>query len=508
MNENKNLFPLMKIFSSTIRHRVSILSLCIVFFFHGQLFAQSGTERPSIDVTTGFELMFNPGGLNESLPFWMHVNRDGRVDQNSANALNYIEATSKLFEDDIFDIETGASISTRINDDPLMFLDKAYLKIRFFDFKFLGGRFIDPLTEKENELSTGSFMYSRNATPIPKIAFATDGFVDIPGTQGIVRYNGLFGHGWFENDRFVRDAYLHEKYFYLSIKYAFFDAVAGIVHNVQWAGVSQGSRGELPSGWGTFKEVVFASGSSDPDAPGGEQSNAVGNSVAAYDFSLGLFFDKFDLRAYRLFYLEDKVSTQFRSPWDGVWGLSVKPKRASLVQNILWEHINTKKQDSFDYEPYGTASYYYNGIYKTGWTYGRRVIGNPLILTDGSDGSSGRPIYNNIIIAHHAGISGSLSSQLKYKLLYTFSRNYGIYPDQIIQSLPPSECNARPATVCAELRPLEELKKINHSFYFEVEGSTSRQPRLNYNAGMGFDYGELYSQNRFGIMLGIEYKLF
>lgn len=482
-----------------------IFFLGIAFFFQGQLFAQSGTERPSIDLITGFEFMFNPDGLNEDLPFWMHVNRDGRVDQKSANALNYIEANSKLFENDNFDIETGASISTRISDDPVMFLDKAYLKIRAFDFKFLGGRFIDPLTEKENELSTGSFMYSRNATPIPKIAFATDGFVDIPGTRGIVRYNGLFGHGWFENDRYVRNAYLHEKYFYLSIKYAFFEAVGGIVHNVQWAGVSEGSRGKLPSGWGTFKEVVFASGSSDPDAPGGEQSNAVGNSVAAYDFSLGLFFDKVDLRAYRLFYLEDKVSTRFRSPWDGVWGLSAKPKGVPLVQNILWEYINTKKQDSFDFEPYGTASYYYNGIYRTGWTYGRRVIGNPLILTDGSDGSTGRPIYNNIIIAHHAGISGSLSSHLNYKLLYTFSRNYGTYADQIIRNLDPSECGDIPRTVCAELRPLSELKKINNSVVLDLNYSPANNRRFKYGFSIASDFGELYN-NRLGVMLKLEYN--
>jgi hypothetical protein len=468
--------------------------------------AQNQDDQPPYYVKTGFQAISNVQGTGEALPFWMHVNRDGRVYQNSANALNYIEGYSKLFDTKKVDIESGVSLSSRYSDVPVLFFDKAYLKIRAFDFKLMGGRYIDYLSEKENELSTGSFMYSRNATPIPKIAIATDGFVDVPSTKGIIRYNGLFAHGWFEDDRYVSDAYLHEKYFYLSVKYDFFDAVGGIVHNVQWGGVSQGNRGKLPSGWDAYKEVVFASGSSDPNAPEGEQGNVVGNSVAAYDFSLGLYFDKFDLRAYRIFYLEDKVSTRFRSPWDGVWGLSIKPKGIPLVQNILWEHINTKKQDSFDYEPYGTSRYYNNFVYRTGWTYHRRVIGNPLLLTDKSDGSSNYPVYNNIIIGHHFGLSGTIMPGINYSFKYTFTRNYGNFTDQIIRRLDPAECNAIPYTTCAELRPLGDLKKINNSVVLDLNYLPANNRRIKYGLSIASDFGELYD-NRLGMMLKLEYNL-
>lgn len=459
-------------------------------------------DTENIDLKTGVSILTNLNGLNEGLPYWSHVNQDGRVDQYSANALNYIDLEANVYKNSIFDLSIGGSLTSRVSESSTVFFDRAYAQLKFYNFKLMGGRYIDPLALKENELSTGSFMYSRNATPIPKVAFATDGFVGVPGTNGILRYNGLFAHGWFDNDRHVKDAYLHEKYFYLSIKYAFFDARGGIVHNVQWGGVSD-SQGQLPSGGRTFWEVITATGSSDDDAPGGEQSNAVGNSVAAYDFSLGLTFNDFDLRAYRLFYLEDKVSTRFRSPWDGIWGLSIEPKNIKVIQNFIWEHINTKRMDSYDWEPAGTASYYNNGIYRTGWTYQGRVIGNPMLLTDGT---RERPIYNNIIIAHHLGLSGQLSETVNYKLLYTFSRNYGEVQDQIITRLPREECPGTGGRICAELRPLEQLKKVNQSIMLGINSHFPGNDRIRYGISITADLGELYG-DRIGAGINIEYDL-
>lgn len=483
--------------------RKTVLLFIIAAFIPIQLWAQDDDQKVAVDLKAGATFFMNPYGLDENLPFWMHANRDGRIDQNSANALHYVDGKAQIFKNSVFEVDAGVSfISRDYADTPISYFDKAYLNLHIYDFKFMAGRYIDPLAKKEDELSSGSFMYSRNATPIPKIAFSTDGFVDIPGTNGILRYNGLFAHGWFENDRYVQNAYLHEKYFYLSIKYNFFEAVGGIVHNVQWAGESQ-SLGSLPEGWQTFWEVISATGSSDDSAPGGERSNAVGNSVAAYDFSLGFFFDRFDLRAYRLFYLEDKVSTRFRSAWDGIWGLTLKSKNFELVQNVVWEHINTKRQDSFDFEPRGSASYYNNGIYRTGWTYAGRVIGNPMISTDGT---IDRPIYNNIIVAHHLGLSGKFSPNLDYKFLYTFSRNYGTWEDQVIQRLPQEECGAVKGQICAELRPISNLKQLNHSFLLELRSVLPQNERFRYGLTLSSDLGEFYG-NRYGVGFNVEYQL-
>jgi hypothetical protein len=159
--------------------------------------------------------------------------------------------------------------------------------------------------------------------------------------------------------------------------------------------------------------------------------------------------------------------------------------------------------DSYDWEPTGTASYYNNGIYRTGWTYQGRLIGNPMLLTDGT---TERPVYNNIIIAHHLGLSGQLSEAVNYKLLYTFSRNYGEVQDQIITRLPREECPGTGGRVCAELRPLEQLKKVNHSIMAGIHSSIPGFQRVKYGISITADLGELYG-DRIGAGINIEYDL-
>ena len=210
-------------------------------------------------------------------------------------------------------------------------LEISFIELESHNFEIIAGRFYDPLTTKENDLSIGSFMFSKNAIPIPKVLISTKDYVSIPGTNDIIKINGLFAHGWFDNNRWIQNVYLHEKYFYLNIKYRFFDGKAGIVHNVQWGG-NKGSF-KLPNDLRTYFEVIMAKGSSSMNAPPGEDSNVIGNSIGAYDFNVGLAFTNFDLNIYRLFYLEDKVSTRFRSPWDGLWGVIIKPNYSKLIKS-------------------------------------------------------------------------------------------------------------------------------------------------------------------------------
>ena len=101
--------------------------------------------------------------------------------------------------------------------------------------------------------------------------------MSIPKTKDIIRLNAFLAHGWFNSNRWIQNVYLHEKYLYLNIKYKFFDAKAGIVHNVQWGG-HKGSY-KLPNDLRTYFEVIMAKSSSSKIAPPGEVSNIVGNSI-------------------------------------------------------------------------------------------------------------------------------------------------------------------------------------------------------------------------------------
>lgn len=455
------------------------------------VFAQ--VDEADTEISVGSSFFLNPS-LGEDLPFWLHVHRNGAVDQYSSNALIYSSISSNLYQNDIFSFDVGANVIARYSDDPSLFFNILYAETKLGGFKLTGGRFTDPLAEKEDDLSIGSFIVSNNATPVPKIAIQTDDFISVPFTEGIVRYNGFYSHGWFENDRFTQDVYLHQKHFYLSIKYAFFDAVGGIVHNAQWGGENP-VHGKLPSDFQAYLEVVTTKSASSETAPGGERSNVIGNSLAAYDFSLGLFFKDFDMRAYRLFYLEDKVSTGFRSPWDGIWGVTIKPKNKPILQNFLIEHINTKRQDSFEHHPYGRARYYNHFVYRSGWNYHNRVIGMPLISFN-RDGA----LENNIMIAYNLGISGALTTNLNYKLQGTFSRNYGTCFDQVNSGGCYYDEDERP-----EVIPLDQLRKDQYSIYLKMDYTLPEKNDWKLFGGISTDIGELYDK-RVGFEVGVQWS--
>ena len=81
---------------------------------------------------------------------------------------------------------------------------------------------------------------------------------------------------------------------------------------------------------------------------------------------------------------------------------------------------------------YGWDNYYNHYIYQSGWTNNGRVIGNPLFTLGKNIGrySNGVYIINNRLKAHHFGFLGSIFEKINYKILFTYSENFGTYPDE------------------------------------------------------------------------------
>ena len=81
---------------------------------------------------------------------------------------------------------------------------------------------------------------------------------------------------------------------------------------------------------------------------------------------------------------------------------------------------------------YGWDNYFNHYIYQSGWTYNNRMIGNPLFTVGKNPGrySDGIYIINNRIKAHHFGLAGKIRHNANYRILFTYSKNYGTYPDK------------------------------------------------------------------------------
>jgi len=312
-------------------------------------------------------------------------------------------------------------------------------------------------------------------------------FTNMPWTNGMVQFKGMFSHGWFTDDRFVDSPYLHQKYLYLKINTGPVSVIGGIVHNAFWGGTHP-TFGQAPQSFDDYIKIVLSQAADPGDNVNpGQISNKLGNSLAAYEFALEYEGDGFDLSATRLFYLEDSVSKRFRSPWDGVWGVNLSFDEQDRVLNaITYEHINTRRQDAKSDQERGRAGYYNHSYYRSGWSHYSRTVGIPLITCDPETDR----VANNIIVGHHVGLTGNLYSTLNYKLLGTYTRNYGTASG--FYKAPRGSID------------FEERREDNYSLMLELGYTPQAIQRLQISASAAFDIGEFYG-NRVGGEVGVHY---
>lgn len=434
-----------------------------------------------------------------NLPFWLYANSNGKV-LKPGNALinNYFADFRSAETDGKWQYGFALDLVSRLSDqngNSTLYFPEFYGVLKYDFLKLRIGRFYDSIGINHQSLSSGSLMMGQNATPIPKIQLSTTGFVDIPFTRGFAQFKGMFSNGWLEEARHVSSPQFHQKYFYLKLNYKSLEGIGGIIHQVMWGGTDP-RFGPLPSSFQDFLRVVTGQAAlPESGAPRGDIINVIGNSIAGYEFRLNANVSSLQFFAHRLFFLEDKVSTRFRSPWDGMWSAGFKSQRdeAEWIKGFVWEHINTKQQDSKinEGEPLGSQTYYNHEIYQDGWTYENRILGNPLfIFGDNPNYVSLKAISNNIIVAHHFGISGHPTERLGYKTFATYSRNYGEFRDVISED--PSV-------------PLSELRVDQYSFLFKLEYFISGSKNLKVSGSLALDSGGLYDE-RFGFQLGIQWR--
>ncbi|GIV59902.1 MAG: hypothetical protein KatS3mg043_0991 [Rhodothermaceae bacterium] len=439
------------------------------------------------------------GAYEDGLPFWLHANRQGLLGRGTGtmpSGLARLHARYATAPGPRLRFDAGAELAARAGGTgETLHFHRLYGQARYGAFTLTAGRLPHTAGLVDSTLSLGSMVLSPNATPVPAVSLAFDyiPILVLPGKTELIHAKGYFSHGWLEGDRFVRGAFLHGKYLYLrGLGPADFPvlAYAGINHYVIWGGTHP-DLGRLPSGFRDFVDVVLARAGDRGRAPGGEVVNALGNTVASYDFGLTVRLPRLHLTAYRQFFIDTSTAARFRNPWDGLWGLSLQwPGRDRLIRKLLWEHVSSKRQGSrYDAgEPDGADNYYNNFLYRGGWTYYGRTLGLPLFFPDPAGERPG--VVNNIVVAHHLGLEGRIARRFAYRSLFTYSRNYGAR-----DNCGDDGCFGEPTL----LTP----RRDQVSWLFELRGPLS--PTLDLLAAVAVDAGDVYP-TRAGLLLGLSWR--
>ena len=219
-----------------------ISSICLE---SGQLHAQSAVLRSPNQYQVEAGTYLSTSGQT---PFWLRANQYGSVPYYTPSAtlragLSSEYDTSRHRFDLGYGIDVianGVNYPGNLPPTSPVILQQAYVKARFGIFEAYAGRRREIFGLVDTLLTSGSYSWSGNALPIPKIQISIPRFTPIKFTKGWVAVMGTFAHGWMGAAPYVQHAFLHQKslFFRLGKAQSTFRAYGGINHDVVWGGVN------------------------------------------------------------------------------------------------------------------------------------------------------------------------------------------------------------------------------------------------------------------------------
>ena len=467
--------------------------------------AQDSTSRQSLrgDFATNFY------GTNAQMPFWFRVNQYDIIPQKTAISLSgTIDYETNLFaKDNRWKLVGRAQVVGNVLDDRKnkVFLPQLYAGIRRGSLLFYVGRKKELFGLADSTLTSGSYIWSGNALPIPKIQIELSDYVPIGKTNPWLGFKGNYAHGWFGSSKFAYGYFLHQKSLYLRVgrKSSVVKLYGGFNHQVQWAGKTIDDIGTVtnrtfPSSFGAYLETVIAFGANIGLKRRGtnnfDSTNRIGNHLGTVDLGFELDLKKYNLLLYRQNIYEDGSLFYLTSIADGLNGIVLtnlfpnREKGKLSIKKAVFEVLNTRSQGGGafvidDNQKRGKDDYFNHQQYYDGWSYRRRIIGTPFIT---NQDDTNRPelenandiATNNRVLVFHAGLEGYLGGNIHFLSKLSYSANYGtyIYPYSIVAK--------------------------QFSGLLQLRGQIPALNGFEWTAAIANDNGQLYTQN-LGFRLGL-----
>jgi len=438
-------------------------------------------------------------------PFWLVDNQYGLSSVKPNNGYVRLSAFHDLDKEKRFSWGAGVDLAGAWNFTSPFIIHQLYGEVRYRCLNALIGSKEIPGCFNNTRLSSGNLLFSNNSRPIPQVRLGIFDYADIWGTRGWLGIKGYLAYGAYTDGRWMsswvqpgskqsKGVLYHSKGLWLRngnpSKFPLTLEV-GIEMAAQFGGTHITDKGEhikMPHdllAW--LKAFVPYKGGE--GTPGGEQANVQGNMVGSWNFCLNYvpFDGKWSIKAYFEHYFEDHSMLYKDFRWrDGLWGVEAKLPKNRIVSNIVYEFLHMKDQsgpilwnetDKIPIQVSGLDNYLNHYIYP-GWQHWGMGIGNPLCLS---------PIFNEDhlmflrstrVIGHHIGFEGQPCDEIGYRVLASYTRNWGTYH-----------------------RPLPEMQ-TNFSALLEVTWRPKKLKGWEGSLSIAGDRGTLISNN-FGVGIKI-----
>ena len=473
--------------------------------------------------------MASSGGY---LPYWMTTNQYGLMPERNGG-LALLQASTQFDESKTIQYRWSASLAVNAFDNPLcsssksvnMMVDELYGSIKWKPFtldvgtKHRDNDFIGA-SQSLGSLSVtgGHLVETGNARSMPGYLVSMDS-VAVPLTREHLWIYGAYGDFATTDNRYVKDALVHRTRiglrFSLTRRLAL-DAV--LDHYAMWAG-RHPEEVNYPVSLRNYIRVVTGS-SAGGDGTMSDRLNVIGDQGGSEIIRLSYHGKEWTFVAQHDIPYNDGSGMGFYNFPDGVNTLSFSfHDKNRWISDVVYEHQYTMYQsgpiygEAFDDEEHsitppgvstvGLDDYFSNSYYRSGWTHHGRVIGDPLFLPKGMHGGVwssvlvNRGIENNRVKSHHLGIGGKLFRKYPYKLMLTYSDNYGIY----VAPYTGESQYQKPWGTVKETG----LKQISAAFTGQVD-SVLKVAGLSVLYGFYADKGQLYKDS-VGVTFGVRYSI-
>lgn len=406
---------------------------------------------------------------SNQVPFWLRANQYGTVPNESKLGQFQVLLKRPYQSNDTiyslnqkkFDYGFGLNPVINLVKNKTQFIyPEAYFKIRVQKLELAIGSRKQVIGLGDSTLSSGNMINSQNAIPIPKIFLGSLGFITIPIWQNLLSVNGGISVG-LNNDNYIKNAYLHQKYFYIKLgkpksRVNFF---IGIHHEVMWGGEAEylklqpdiATNGKLPSSLKYFGNIFLGTRPKiSNNLSAFDQDYRIGNHVGTYDFGITADLKKAgDFFLYHQHIFEDVSGATFKNIPDGLYGLSWKPKYTKAarwqLKKVVLEYMHALSQSGSSFlvpnSTYqGNDNYFNHSQYFHGWSFKDRTKGNPLFVPRPDLPEKITKTYpnyfpSNRIRALYLAFESSINKQIELTGKLSASKNFGTNDFPFIEPL-------------------------------------------------------------------------
>ena len=479
---------------------IPFLSFCLISLLSFNCFSQE-REKGKVIFSYKIETRASFSG-GENTPFWLVSNIHGLGSPIFNNGFVKGELYKTMDPQNKFDWGIGADIAGSWNLPAPFSIRQLYGEFHYRAlWASIGSRNYQS-DYNDRGLSSGDLLFSGNAMAIPQIKIGTNGFAPFWGTKDWLSVKTYLSYGIFTDSKWVKNwvspgsdyasevLFCSRGFWFRVGKPAKYPLTldVGIEMATQFGGkvFKDGKFIKMPKGFKDWvKAIIPYSGNN--DTPDGEQTNVQGNMNGEYNVALSWSpHPGWNLSAYYEHYFEDQSQMTFEyGLWkDGLWGLKLTLPENRFLSKFVYEYIGTADQTgsvNHDATPdipeqvSGRDGYYTHYLYGA-WENWGMTMGTPLAISPLYNKNHLLTLYNTRFKANHFGLEGEPFYFLKWRMLLTFSRNWGTY-----------------------LRPLPK-RMDNFSGLFELELKLPQVKGWCANAAFGIDNGDLLGNNLGGMI--------